>query len=347
MLTDTVPYSGYNRAVAKRKNVKIRHILLVIELLGLGILIALNAKQFHNVFGLLKQVRWYLFLAVIAVQLTSYYTNARCYRSVLRIFGYQLSTRRLFQGALAANFVNYIMPSVGIGGAGYLSQVLSPDVPRGEGILTQFMRYAFSSLAVLTALPVGVLLLVLLSHHPNHAIIHVAIISVIFITVLAGTIIIFLNREKSVRQTTKWLIQKVRYLFPNLKSEPITRLIDEFYVGYHQLRGKKRRLMIPYGWSIVYITIEIATLYLAFIAFHHTINPGIAILAYVFANVASVIGGSLFSFGVYELGMAGTLVSMGIPFALAVSVTAVYRIINLLIGLPPGFYYYKKYLPRS
>jgi hypothetical protein len=31
--------------------------------------------------------------------------------------------------------------------------------------------------------------------------------------------------------------------------------------------------------------------------------------------------------------------------ALAFSVTVVYRVLNLVISLPPGFFYYRKYLP--
>jgi uncharacterized membrane protein YbhN (UPF0104 family) len=95
----------------------------------------------------------------------------------------------------------------------------------------------------------------------------------------------------------------------------------------------------------VYILIELATFYMTFIAFGKLINPGIAIMAYLFANIASIFGGIFFSTGIFELGMAGTLVALGQPLALAISVTTVYRVINLIIGLPPGYYFYRQYLP--
>jgi uncharacterized membrane protein YbhN (UPF0104 family) len=104
-------------------------------------------------------------------------------------------------------------------------------------------------------------------------------------------------------------------------------------------------MLIPFVWSIVYILIEIFTFYLAFLAFGKVEAFGIVIMAYLFANIASIFGGVFISTGIFELGMVGTLAALGVPLVEAVAVTTVYRVLNLLIGLPPGFYYYRKYLP--
>ena len=44
--------------------------------------------------------------------------------------------------------------------------------------------------------------------------------------------------------------------------------------------------------------------------------------------------------------MAAVLVSAGVPAGIAISVTVMYRVINLAISLPPGFYLYNKALPN-
>jgi uncharacterized membrane protein YbhN (UPF0104 family) len=84
---------------------------------------------------------------------------------------------------------------------------------------------------------------------------------------------------------------------------------------------------------------------MAFLAFGRLENLGIVIMAYLFANIASIFGGVFFSTGTFEVGMAGTLVALGTPLVIAVSVTVVYRVLNLIVGLPPGYIYYRKYLP--
>src|SRR5579884_2863410 len=111
----------------------IRHILAVIGILGLAFVLLLNKGQLTQFIHVIHNLRWYVLVLVVAVQFTSYYMNALYYQSILRVFGYRIKAMRLFEGALATNYVNYILPSAGVAGAGFLSQVLSPEVPRGEG----------------------------------------------------------------------------------------------------------------------------------------------------------------------------------------------------------------------
>lgn len=104
-------------------------------------------------------------------------------------------------------------------------------------------------------------------------------------------------------------------------------------------------MLVPFIWSVLYVAVELLTVYLVFLAFGKVINPGIVMTAYLIANIVSIFGGLLFSVGAFEVGMAGTFITLGIPSSLALSITVLYRAINLIISLPPGFYYYRKYLP--
>jgi uncharacterized membrane protein YbhN (UPF0104 family) len=159
---------------------KLRTALTLLGIIGLAIVLLLNRHQLASCWHLLKNLRWYIVAIIVIVQVASYWVNALYYRSILRIFSYDVGLVRLFKGALATNFVNYILPSVGLAGAGYLSQVLSPEVPRGKAFLTQLMRYAFSALAVLLMMPVG-FILIYLSNNSGQAIVRVTLLSVIAI----------------------------------------------------------------------------------------------------------------------------------------------------------------------
>lgn len=327
-----------------RPHLKLRNILSFVGLLGLALLIVLDRHLLESFWHLIKTIRWYVVVLMIFIELFSFYLNALYYRSILRIFSYEVGVRRLFEGALATNFVNYVIPTAGIAGAGYLSQVLSPEVPRGEGVLTQIMRYALSSLAILIMMPVGVLL-IFLGHDAAHPVIRVAILSALSITILGVFIVAIVQREAMLRRMIHWLEGKLRQRFTKLKNRSLDRLLDEFYVGYRAMTRQKRRMLIPFAWSLVYIVVQICMLYVGFLAFGKTLNPGIVIMAYLFGNIVSIFGGALFSTGTFEVGMAGTLVALGSSFALAISVTTVYRVLSLLAGLPLGFIYYRKYLP--
>jgi len=338
-----------NRQPGKRRRViDVRHILTAIGVVGLAGVLLLNRGQLDQFIHVIHQLRWYVLLLVVLVQLTSYYMNALYYQSILRVFGYRVTAMRVFEGALATNYVNYILPSAGMAGAGFLSQVLSPEVPRGEGVLAQFVRYAFSSLAVFLMLPVGFTLVVLSNVHTSgtHTIVTTAILSFVLIIVLAVDIVELIRREAPLRKLVKRIARLFHKRFAKFDEETVEHFVDEFYVGVHMMVRQRRHLLIPFIWSIFYIVVEMATFYLAFLAFGRTVNPWVAIMGYLLANISSVFGGAFFSTGVFEFSMAGTLVALGQPLAFAVPVTLTYRILNLLIGLPPGFVYYNKYLPK-
>ena len=63
-----------------------------------------------------------------------------------------------------------------------------------------------------------------------------------------------------------------------------------------------------------------------------------------FAGLISILPGGL---GVYEALMTGVLTSAGVPKALALSATLVYRIFTMIIFLPVGFIFYQLSLRRG
>lgn len=325
----------------------VRQLLAIVGLLGLALVLFENRNSLGTFFPLLTKLRWYVLASVVIVQLGSYWLNGLYYRSILRIFNYDVHTTRLFAGALATNFVNYLVPSAGLAGAGYLSQVLAPAVPRGVSVLVQLMRYAFSALAVLLMMPVGFLLVDAESGSGGHLMLEVTLLSAIAITALAVGLVVLVHHEHVVRQISHALARHLRRLFRSFNEDKLFNFIDQFYVGYHAMTTNKRRMLQPFGWSILYIVVEIATFYMAFLAFGKVIGPGIVVMAYLFANIVSIFGGVIISTGVFELGMAGTLIALGIELPLAVAVTTVYRIMNLLIGLPPGYIFYRHFLPAT
>ncbi len=323
---------------------KLRNILGALGLIALAVVAYLNRNEFTNVWNILLHIRWYFLVLVACVQVASYWINGLYYRSILKIFGYHVGVRRLFEGALATNFVNYVLPSAGIAGAGYLSQVLSPDVPRGESVLTQLMRYAFSGLAVIVTAPVGIGLL-LAGKHAANPVLRATVISAAAITLLSLMLAALVEQKQWILRMVGWIASLSKHISKRLDTTKVTKFTEEFYAGWHRLTSEKRKIFVPFKWSILYITVEIGTFYMVFLAFGDEVNFGIAVLAYLFANIASIFGGVFFSTGVFEVGMAGTLVALGSPIALASSVTIVYRAVNLLVGLPTGYYFYRKYLP--
>ena len=205
------------------------------------------------------------------------------------------------------------------------------------------MRQAFSALATLIVLPVGFLFL-FLANDVRHAWVKAILLLILLVLAVALFIVWVIDHEDFSRRWAHRLARRLHRLSKKISERTVDRLLGEFYDGYHTIRGQWRRMFVPLGWSVAYITVEIMTLYTVFTAFGRWPNPGMVIAAYTLANIISLVGGSLIGLGVFEAGMVGTLVALGSPFTLAFSVTIVYRALNMLIALPPGLYFYRKYL---
>jgi len=321
----------------KNKLINLNRIFIILGLIGLIIVIVVNRSQLNSFKNLFHQINPLVIIPLVAIQILSYFMNGYYYQSILKILGYQVKVKKLFEGALATNYLNYILPSLGLAGATFLSQVLKNDVPRGVGVLTQLTRYAFSALAILIMFPVGIFLLINQKSF-NHHLIKSLVLSVIILLVIIILIVSSINQEK--------FLKKYIFKFSNrFKAKAsIKKFVNEFYSSFHLIIHAKQEIIKPTIISLIYINIEILTFYLAFLAFGQSENFGKLIIAYIAANIASLLGGVLFSTGIFEAGMTATLVLLSTPFSLALSVTIFYRVINLIIGLPPGFYYYQKYL---
>ena len=122
------------------------------------------------------------------------------------------------------------------------------------------------------------------------------------------------------------------------------RFLDEIYRGYELVKERKDRWPVFLGWSLAYNIAEVMTLYIVFIGLGSWINPGVVITAYTLAIIASSIGFITGGVGIYELSMIGAFVALGVPFTLAFSSVLVYRILSMILFLPPGFYFYRRHL---
>jgi uncharacterized protein (TIRG00374 family) len=89
---------------------------------------------------------------------------------------------------------------------------------------------------------------------------------------------------------------------------------------------------------------EVAAVYVVYIAFGELVNIGSVILAYAIANFAGLVSVLPGGVGIYEGLMTIVLAATGIPARVSLPVTVMYRVLNTLIQIPPGYYLYERAL---
>jgi uncharacterized protein (TIRG00374 family) len=110
------------------------------------------------------------------------------------------------------------------------------------------------------------------------------------------------------------------------------------------IRSDKRRLRAPYVWALLANFWEVIAVYVVYVAFGHLVNFGAVIIAYAVANFAGVVSVLPGGVGIYEGLMTLVLTATGVPSRLSLPVTVMYRVVNTLVQLPPGYYFYHRTL---
>ncbi len=145
------------------------------------------------------------------------------------------------------------------------------------------------------------------------------------------------------------VINRIIHLVRPKKKETFSlenakKSFDEFHENYNVLKQNWRQLKKPFFFTMVANATEVAALYMVYVAFGEFVNIGAVILAYAVANFAGLISVLPAGIGIYEGLMTGVLVATGIPAAVTIPVTLMYRMVMMTIQLGPGYYFYQQAL---
>jgi uncharacterized protein (TIRG00374 family) len=148
----------------------------------------------------------------------------------------------------------------------------------------------------------------------------------------------FLNRVITVvrpRHPETINIEKTRVLF------------EDLHENYRLMSQDWNQLKRPFLWALMANFWEIMAIYVVYVAFGEFVNFGAVILAYAVANFAGLVSVMPGGIGIYEGLMTLTLSATGVPSRLSLPVTIMYRVLNTLIQIPPGYYFYHKHLSQT
>jgi uncharacterized protein (TIRG00374 family) len=143
---------------------------------------------------------------------------------------------------------------------------------------------------------------------------------------------------------TKAMNRLIHYFRPHypetISIARVENVLEELHNNYKTIESRWRQLKWPLFWAFVANLTEVLTIYVVYLAFGHVVNVGAVILAYGVANFAGLVSILPGGIGIYETLMTGVLAAAGIPASLSIPVTVMYRVINTLIQITPGYVLY-------
>ncbi len=321
----------------------------IVTFVALGLLVYFAWDQIAEAFAQLRSLDTGWLLTIPFIQLVGYFAVAKFYQSYLKTLDEKLPLWTLYKFGLEMNFVNSVFPSGGASGFGYIGIRLKKlGVPVSKSTLTQVTRHTLTFLSFIFYLVVALFLLAIVG---NASRLMVLISSTIIFLVIAGFIflIYIVSSRSRIRRFTAFLPKLINVVIGVFRKKNkqtidisrIEKLFGDLHDDYLQVRKNWTQLKVPFLWTLVMNLTEILTIYVVYLAFGEVVNPGAVIIAYAVANIAGLIAIIPGGIGVYEGLMTLVMASAGIPKALALSATIVYRVLNMIIFLPIGFVFYQ------
>lgn len=328
---------------------------LILNLVTLALLVLavfLVRKDIGGAIRDIGRINSIALLLIVPLQAQNYAAYAHLYQEFLRILGNKQPFKRMYKVALELNFVNHVFPSGGVSGFSYFAMRLKPNgVTTTQATLTQTMRFVLTFSSYVILLFIGLFMLALGGSASNMTILLTCSLAFLTVfTIIVGTYVISSKTRirtftKNLTKVVNKLIHLIRPSYPEtISMERVEGFCNEVHDNYKILKDKLPELRKPFFYSMLANITELATIYVVYIAYGAYVNPGAVIIAYAVANFAGLIAVLPGGIGVYEGLMAAVLVSAGVPAGLAISVTVMYRVINLALTLPIGYFYYHKAL---
>lgn len=324
----------------------------VLTLFALAVLIVASWHQLSQTFDNLFKVHAWALLLILPVEYLNYDAQARLYQGLFALTGNKLDFWPLFKSSLELNFVNSVFPSGGVTGISYFSvRMRRPDITGAKATLVHLMKLVLIFLSFELLIVLGMFFLAIEGRMNNVILLVAGSLTTLMVVGTAGFAFI-IGSEKRISSFFTWVtvqLNKLIHLVRPNHHETINvararGVFEELHNNYMLFRKDWRKLKWPFWQAFLANFWEVMAVYVVYVAFGHLVNVGAVILAYAVANFAGLVSILPGGVGVYEGLMTLILAASGIPAKLSLPVTVMYRVVNMLVQLPPGYYLYHQAL---
>lgn len=330
-------------------------ILNIVTVLALIVLVIAIREQLVDTFKNLAKVNAWALLLLLPIQALNYHSQTKMYQGLFGVLGNKLRYAFLYRAALELNFVNHVFPSGGVSGISYFGvRLKNGEITGSKATLVQLIKLGLLFLSFEILLIFGLLFLSV-EGKANDFVVMVTTAITTLMVVATFAFVMIIGSRRRIDATFTFLtkaINKILHFFVPKSPEMINiqrakHAVEDLHNNYKTIESKWRELKGPFIWAFLANLTEVLSIYVVYLAFGEWINLGAVILAYAVANFAGLVSVMPGGVGIYEALMTGVLVAAGVPAAISLPVTVMYRVLSTLIQVPPGWYFYHKTLSAS
>ena len=313
----------------------------LILLLGLIFIIS-RLTELGTIIDTLQSGDWRFIILAIAIQVIWMLNVAVSYQAIFKSLGLEETLSKLFVISTAANFVNVITPSVGIGGmAVFVSEAKHQRYSTARATLASALYVLFDYVGFLVVLGLGMLVL----FRRNNVTVTELIASGILVLVAGTLTTLLLLGMRSVDgfgNTLGWMARSInRVLHPFIRREYVSEtraheFASDAVQGLVEVRKSPETLVGPAMLALSNKGLLISVLLLMFLAFQIPVSVGTIIASFSIGYLFFIVSPTPSGIGIVEGVMTLALSSMYIPLGAAAVIALAYRGITFWIPLTFG-----------
>jgi uncharacterized protein (TIRG00374 family) len=330
-------------------------LLNIATVAALLIVVVAIHKELITTFKTLHKVDFWALFLLIPIEIWNYHAQAKLYQGLFKVVGNDLDYRLLFETSLELNFINSVFPSGGVSGISYFgARMRSDKISGGRATLVQIMKLMLIFVSFEILLVLGLFFIAIKGHVNGLTLLIGGAMSTLLIVGTFAFVLIIGDRRRinaSFEFITKILNRIIHVVRPGhpetIGIDRFRPAVDELHDNYKLMEKHLGKLKWPLFHALEANFSEILAVYVVYIAFGHWVNFGAVILAYAVSNFAGLISVLPSGVGVYEAIMTAVLAATGVPPRISLPVTVMYRVLNTILQLPPGYFYYHRTLHRQ
>lgn len=321
-----------------------KFLVAIIFLLGVVFMLG-QFSEMQTVWQTLQQGDLRFLLLALGVQLMWTVNVAVLYRAIYRILGIEENLRDLWRLSLAANFVNIVAPSGGVGGlAVMLAHARQRQTSSARMALGATLYILFDYYALIIVLALGWAVLIrrgnLTPTEVGASFVLVAIAGTLGILLYLGTrSAVALERAlnllaRPVNWAARWFRREKT---PYLSAQRAHDFAYDAADGLKEVRRQPGALWLPLALALSSKALLICVLFLVFLSFGVPFSVGTLIAGFSLSYLFVIVSPTPSGIGVVEGMMALILRSLNVPLSTGTVVTLAFRgftfWLPLLMGL--------------
>lgn len=318
-----------------------KFLFILILFLGAAF-VYLSFGEIETILGTLEKGNVWFVLTALAIQCGWFFLAGLTFQSLYKLLGLSGTIRDFSTMFAAANFVNTVAPSAGMGGmAVFIGNAKRKGQSPGKVTVASMLYLFLDYCAFLVVLMLGLIVLFRRNDlHPTE--IAASFVMVAIATAIGALLYLGSKSAELLGNALAWMARLInRIVRPFIHREYLSEIrahefANEMATDLKSLPGQLRSLLKPMAFAFMNKALLMGVLVASFLAFQVPFSAGTIIGGFAISYLFLIVSPTPSGIGIVEGIMPLALSSLRVPWSQAVIITLAYRGITFWFPLGVG-----------